>query len=70
MRSFTAHSTAEINLYLQRRIAQKAQQLNFRRLLQRHQVQHARLQRTNTLRCRTLLCHGKNSFLLQLADSG
>ena len=64
VRRFAAHYATKVNLNLQRRITQKTQQLNFCRLLERHKIQNTHLQRTNTLRRRTLLRHRKNSFLL------
>ena len=55
----------KIHLHLQRRIAQEPQQLGFRHLLDGHQVQNQKPQRTNILAVGPVRIHNKNMFFFQ-----
>ena len=60
-----AHRPAEIDFQLQGRIAQKPQQLQFRRLFQRHQVQDQDFQRTDILGQGPVVVDGDDIFFTQ-----
>ena len=54
----------EVNLDLQRRIAEQTQKLRLRNRLDRHQVQNQNMKRTDILLIRTIRIHNENIFTL------
>lgn len=65
MRRFAGNRVCEVHIQLERRVAQETEKLDFRRFLDRHQVENQNLQRTNILRPRSFCPNRDDTFLLQ-----
>ncbi len=65
---FVGDRAAEIDLDLDGGVPEQAQQLQFRRLFQRHEVQDQDLQRTDILRGGTVFRNGDDSLFAEVLD--